>query len=137
MNAIIALIIAIAVEMGIPSGFAVSIALEENPSLNPLAVNENENGTFDRGIMQLNSSWFTGNWQDPETNIRAGCALLRELMNRPGINTFWAVALCYNAGRGRLNNPPDASIEYAGRVMSRWRAMDGRSFQVLTGGRSR
>jgi len=135
MNAIAILILTIAIETGIPPYFALSIAVEENPSLNPSAVNENENGTFDRGVMQLNSSWFTGNWQDPETNIRAGCELIRELMNRPGINTFWAVALCYNAGHGRLNNPPDASIEYAGRVISRWQNMDGRNFQVLTGGR--
>jgi len=136
MNTIIALIIAIAIEMGIPSWLAVSIALEENPTLNPLAVNENENGTFDRGIFQLNSSWYNDEfWFDPETNIRAGCAYIKELMCKPGVNTWWSVAVCYNAGYGRLNNPPETSIEYAGRVISRWRAIDGRSFQVLTGGR--
>ena len=135
---IIALIISIAIEMGIPSGFALSIAVEENPSLDPLAVNENDNGTFDRGIFQLNSSWYNDEfWFDPETNIRAGCAYIKELMSKPGVNTWWSVAICYNAGYGRLNNPPDTSIEYAGRVISRWRAMDRLSFQVLTGGRSR
>ena len=137
MNAIIALIIAIAIETGIPSGFAVSIALEENPTLDPLAVNVNPNGTTDYGLFMLNSSWYNDEfWFDPETNIRAGCAYIKELMSKPGVNTFWSVAVVYNCGYGRLNNPPETSIEYAGRVISRWQSMDS-NFQVLTGGRGR
>ncbi len=62
-----------------PPYFALSIALEENPNLDALAVHENADGTFDRGLIQLNSGWYSGNWQDPETNIRAGCVLMKEL----------------------------------------------------------
>jgi len=135
MNAIAALILSIAIETGLPPYFVLAVAVEES-SLNPNAVNVNPNGTTDYGLFMLNSSWYNDEfWFDPETNIRAGCAYIKELMSKPGVNTWWSVAVCYNCGYGRLNNPPDASIEYAGRVISRWRAMDGRSFQVLTGGR--
>ncbi|MDR1073013.1 MAG: transglycosylase SLT domain-containing protein [Treponema sp.] len=62
-----ALILSIAIEVGVPPYLALSIALEENTTLNPLAVHTNLDGSRDLGIMQLNDSWFQGNWQDPET----------------------------------------------------------------------
>jgi soluble lytic murein transglycosylase-like protein len=116
---ITAMIMAIALETGVPPYLALSIALEENRTLNPLAVHINGDGSRDLGIMQLNDSWFQGNWQDPETNIRAGCGLLKELMRKPGMN-WWLVCIAYNCGYGRLERPPDASIEYANRVFARW-----------------
>jgi len=118
---IISLIMAISIELNVPPQFSLSIALEENPTLNPLAVNLNENGTYDRGIMQLNSASFPNiDWKDPETNIRAGVGYIRFLMNRPEINTYYGVAVSYNTGLNRLGNPPKSTIEYAIRVVNRY-----------------
>jgi soluble lytic murein transglycosylase-like protein len=115
-----ALILAIALETGIPPYLALSIALEENQSLNPLAVHINADGSRDLGVMQLNDRWFIGDWRDPETNIRAGCELIKELIAKPGMN-YWLVCIAYNCGYGRLlKKPPDVSIEYANRVFARW-----------------
>jgi soluble lytic murein transglycosylase-like protein len=115
-----ALIISIALEVGIPPYLALSIALEENQSLNPLAVHINTDGSRDLGIMQLNDSWYRGNWKDPETNIRAGCELIKELISKPDMN-YWLVCIAYNCGYGRLlEKPPEVSIEYANRVFARW-----------------
>jgi soluble lytic murein transglycosylase-like protein len=116
-----ALILAIAIEVGVPPYLALAIAIEENDTLNPLVVHVNEDGSRDQGIMQLNDSWFRGDWQDPEINVRAGCLLLKELMGKPGMN-FWQVCVAYNCGYGRFlkEPPPDSSIEYANRVFARW-----------------
>jgi soluble lytic murein transglycosylase-like protein len=117
-----ALIIAIALDVGVPPYFALSIALTENQLLDPLAVHVNADGSRDLGIMQLNNSWFDGDWRDPETNVRAGCELIKELMSKPNMN-FWQVCIAYNCGYGRfLDNPPNMSIDYANRVFERWNA---------------
>jgi soluble lytic murein transglycosylase-like protein len=116
-----ALILAIALEIGVPPYLALAIALTENPALDPLAVHENPDGTLDRGIMQLNSSWYNGDWQDPETNIRAGCEHIKWLLSLPNMN-FWLATVAYNCGYGplRSGNVPNISIEYANRVFARW-----------------
>ena len=134
MTAIAALVLAIAAEVGVPPNFALAIALEENWTLNPIAVSApNENGTRDLGIMQLNSAYFGHiDWRCPETNIRAGCLLIKELMGKPGVTTFWDVAICYNCGYGRFSSgtdPPAASIDYANRVYARWQELEGRNFR--------
>jgi soluble lytic murein transglycosylase-like protein len=127
VDIIIAMIMAIAVEYGIPSQFALAIAVVENSVFNPLAVHTNTDGTEDRGIMQLNSSWYTGDWQDPETNIRAGCQLMLDLKNK-GLN-WWQVAVAYNCGYRRLQEgPPSCSIDYANQVFLRWNSMRGYRF---------
>jgi soluble lytic murein transglycosylase-like protein len=123
---IAAMILAIASSAGVPPYFALSVALTENPALDPLAVHVNENGSRDLGVMQLNDSWFTGDWQDPETNIRDGCELIRWLMRQPGITTYWDVALTYNCGYYRfMAGPPMVSVEYACRVYEKWNAYRG------------
>jgi soluble lytic murein transglycosylase-like protein len=120
-----AMILVIAIETGIPPHLALSIALEENQELDPLAVHINTDGSRDLGVMQLNDSWFQGNWQDPEINIRAGCGLIKELIGKPGMN-YWLVCIAYNCGYGRLlEKPPDASIDYANRVFARWNGYRG------------
>jgi len=129
---IAALILSIAVEFGLPPYFVLSVAIEENQTLNPLAVRKNSNGTLDRGVMQLNSGWYNGDWWEPETNIRAACGHIKNLTAMPGVNTWWAVAVCYNAGYGRLYNPPNSTIDYASKVIIRWEEMDTAGFFVLT-----
>jgi soluble lytic murein transglycosylase-like protein len=128
---IMSLILIIAAEIGIPPYFALAIALEENPTLNPLIISQaNENGTVDLGVMQLNSGFF-GNidWSDPETNIRAGCLLIKSLINTHELNTYWGVVVAYNCGYARFlsqQGPPPTSLDYADRVMQRWLALEGR-----------
>jgi soluble lytic murein transglycosylase-like protein len=115
-----AMILAIAIEVGVPPYFALSIALEENQALDPLAVHINADGSRDLGIMQLNDSWYRGVWWDPETNVRRGCELIKELAEKPGMN-YWLVCIAYNCGYGRLlKGPPEKSVEYANRVFRRW-----------------
>jgi soluble lytic murein transglycosylase-like protein len=126
MESITALILAIALEVGVPPYFALAIALTENQTLNPLAVHVNADGTKDQGIMQLNSSWFNGNWQDPETNIRAGCKHLKWLMDQPEVTTLWAVAVAYNSGFVRFKEgPPAASVIYANEVFAKYNEFRG------------
>lgn len=118
METMIALIVMIAVEVGIPPNFALAVALTENTSLNPTARGgPNKDGTYDLGIMQLNSRYYGDiDWRDPETNIRAGCIHIRELIKRPETSTWWSVALAYNCGIGRITDPPTSSISYANAV---------------------
>ncbi|MDR0759584.1 MAG: transglycosylase SLT domain-containing protein [Treponema sp.] len=120
MGVIAALIVSIALEVGVDPDLALSVALEENAALDTEAINVNPDGTEDRGVMQLNSSWFTGEWRDPVTNIRAGCGLLKELLDKPDLNVFQAI-IAYNSGyTGFKNGPPQSSVAYAARVFRRW-----------------
>ena len=126
---IIALILQIAVEIGVPPYFALSIALTENPTLNPNAVSPlNRDGSRDRGLMQLNNRYFVDiDWRCPETNIRAGIGLIKRLMNYPGITTFFDVAVSYNCGHAWLvygYRPPESSIDYANKVMQKWQELE-------------
>jgi soluble lytic murein transglycosylase-like protein len=128
---IMSLILVIAAEVGIPPHFALAVALTENQNLDPLAVHWNADGTFDGGVMQLNSKYFADiDWRDPETNIRAGCQHIKKLMNLPGLNTYWAVACVYNCGYARFitDGPMEDTINYAGCVMVRWKELLGLSY---------
>jgi len=131
------LILTIAAEVGIPPYFAASIALIENPALDPLAINVNQNKTVDRGVFQLNSSWFNGDWKDPEINIRHGCNHIKVLMSKPGVNTYWSVAVVYNAGYSRLNNPPKSTIEYANKVIEKFNGFHNGNAPVVIKGRGK
>jgi soluble lytic murein transglycosylase-like protein len=120
-----ALILAIALEVGVPPHLVLAIAYTENPTLDALAVNRNTDGTLDLGVMQLNSSWYTGDWADPETNIRAGCEHIKWLLSLPNMNE-WLVAVAYNCGYSRMmKGPPQQSIDYAGRVFIRFNEYRG------------
>ena len=66
------------------------------------AVNKNKNGSFDYGIMQINSSWYKtlGHelWMrlgDPCTNIMTGAWILKDCIDRCGYT--WEAVGCYNA----------------------------------------
>jgi len=135
---IAALILSVAVEVGVPPYFALAVAVTES-ELNPMAISkENQNGTRDHGIMQLNDKYF-GHLGDSlycaETNIRAGVGLIKTLMEMPDIYTFFAVALTYNAGYSRLNNPPASTVSYARRVMLKYEELATDSFQFLVPGK--
>lgn len=86
-------------------------------SLNPAAVNWNTNGTYDYGVMQINSSWEPSlrkmgvPWQslsDACTNVMAGAWILRQCIDDFGYN--WNAIGCYNS------RTPSKRDAYARRV---------------------
>jgi len=117
----------IATSVGVPPNFVLAVALEENPTLNVRSCAINKNGTWDVGVMQLNTCWYTGPWFNAEKNITAGCIHIKHLINNPTLNTMWDVAISYNAGTAwarKHRRPPESSINYAMRVMGRWEQLE-------------
>lgn len=118
----VALILELAPVYDIPPYLLVAIA-ETESQWNNYAEHHNNDGTIDRGIMQLNSSWFIDeNWHDPITNIKAAIEHILWLRNKD--LTWWQITVAYNCGLSRLNNPPEQSIEYAAKVFRTWASYD-------------
>ena len=79
---------------------------------NPRAVNRNRNGSYDFGVMQINSSWgyrLGLDWWltlgDPCTNIKSGAMILAGCMKQYGYS--WEAVGCYNS------RTPDKRDRYA------------------------
>ncbi|MEZ0361589.1 MAG: lytic transglycosylase domain-containing protein [Hydrogenobacter sp.] len=94
-------------ETGVNRKLLVVIAYVES-GLRRDALNRNTNGTYDIGIMQVNSSNISKlkkmgiinreeDLWDTCTNIRAGAYILRECIASYGLN--WKAVDCYNKGR--------------------------------------
>jgi soluble lytic murein transglycosylase-like protein len=71
-------------------------------NFNPRAVNWNKNGTYDFGVMQINSSWYYTlgkDWWmtlgDPCSNIKGGAKILSGCMKKYGYS--WEAIGCYNS----------------------------------------
>jgi len=71
-------------------------------NFNPHVVNYNSNGSYDYGVMQINSSWYRilgyERWMklsDPCYNIHIGTWILKQCINRYGYT--WEAVGCYNA----------------------------------------
>lgn len=71
-------------------------------NFNPRAINWNTNGTYDFGVMQINTSWgytlgkeWWSTLGDPCTNIRAGAMILSSCMKKYGYT--WEAIGCYNS----------------------------------------
>ena len=71
-------------------------------NFNPRAVNWNKNGTYDFGVMQINSSWYYTlgkDWWmtlgDPCSNIKGGAKILSACMKKYGYS--WEAIGCYNS----------------------------------------
>jgi membrane-bound lytic murein transglycosylase MltF len=89
----------------------------------PRAVHLNANGTWDRGLMQLNSSWYNdADWADPEANLAASAKHIAMLRSK-GLS-WWHTAIAYNCGIGRAYNPPPSSVQYAADVLAAWERID-------------
>jgi hypothetical protein len=118
---IIALLLTVEAEYGIPPYFMVSIATIENPAFDVEAVNINSNGTKDVGIMQLNSSWYKGDSSNLEEHARAAAGHIMTLHDYYGLN-WWQTAIAYNCGIVKFlsGKPPNRSIEYANNVFEVW-----------------
>jgi len=89
------------VEYSISPQILKAIAKVES-NFNPRAVNWNTNGTYDFGVMQINSSWYytLGKewWMtlgDPCSNIKGGARILSGCMKKYGYS--WEAIGCYNS----------------------------------------
>lgn len=88
---------------GVPASLLVAIAKVES-RFNPRALGKNDNGSYDIGLMQINSGWLKKLGQynisendlyDPCTNIMVGAWILSDNINRLGYN--WNAVGAYNA----------------------------------------
>ena len=86
-------------------------------SLNPSAINRNKNGSYDIGLMQINSSWFPmlrrygvdeKQLYDACTSIHVGAWILAQNMRRLG--NSWEAVGAYNSSN------PDIRMKYALKV---------------------
>lgn len=103
-------------EYGVSPLLLWSIAKHES-GMDPKAICRNVNGTYDYGLMQINSSWAkalgAGRWMrlgDPCTNVRTGAWILAQCVRRHGYN--WKAVGCYHS------NTPGRRERYAGRIAS-------------------
>lgn len=71
-------------------------------NLRPHALNKNNNGTWDIGLMQINSSWVKSLKLDPALllsdpcyNLKTGASILRKCIDHYGYT--WEAIGCYNA----------------------------------------
>ncbi|SNB45541.1 lytic transglycosylase domain-containing protein [Geobacter sp. DSM 9736] len=80
-----------------------SIAKQES-NFNPVAINYNTNGSYDFGVMQVNSVWAPAlrkigiQWDalaDPCTNVKVGAWVLAQCIRDYGYG--WAAVGCYNS----------------------------------------
>ena len=73
-------------------------------NFDPTAVHWNTNGSYDYGMMQINSCWRStlgDRWQylsDPDYNVMVGAWVLRQCMQKYGYS--WDAVACYNTGKG-------------------------------------
>jgi len=86
---------------GISPALLYAIAKVES-NLNPGAVNRNTNGSYDYGLMQINSGWYAtlgrDRWDrlsDACYNVHVGAWILRQCIDRYGYT--WDAVGCYNA----------------------------------------
>jgi soluble lytic murein transglycosylase-like protein len=105
-----------AARYGINPYLLYAIAKTES-GLNPQALNRNKNGTYDIGLMQINSSWlptlrkYGVNEQqlyDPCTSIHVGAWILAQNMQKLG--NSWEAVGAYNARDAALR------MKYAAKV---------------------
>jgi soluble lytic murein transglycosylase-like protein len=93
------------------------------------AFNENDNGTTDHGLMQINScnhEWLEKelgitDWYDPRQNIQAGTYMLSLLSDKYG--DLHKVLMAYNMGEGRMRelwSEGITSSKYSCKVMGKF-----------------
>lgn len=88
-------------DSGVAPGLLWAIAKVES-NFSPTALRYNTNGSYDIGVMQINSSWYDelgpkvwNNLYDPCTNVKVGANILADCLNRYGYT--WEGIGCYNA----------------------------------------
>ncbi|OPL12126.1 MAG: hypothetical protein AVO38_03600 [delta proteobacterium ML8_D] len=82
--------------------------------LDPSAVNHNKNGSYDTGLMQINSRWkkqLGDRWpylSDPCYNVLTGAWILRQCMDRYGYT--WDAMACYHTGKGLSDSSGEKQV---------------------------
>jgi len=107
-----------AAEYGVSPDVLRAISLHENRKSNPSAVNRNANGTYDIGLMQINSCWAKKlgheTWSritEPCVNIRVGAWILAQCVRDFGYG--WNAVGCYHS------RTPSKRNSYAEMISSR------------------
>lgn len=106
---------------GVEARLLQAIAVVES-NMNPLAYNKNKNGTYDIGLMQINSIHLSRlkklgvNEKLIKSNacisVMIGASILKNMVNRYGYN--WEAVGAYNAGTGK--NRSELRRKYAQKV---------------------
>lgn len=105
-----------ATKYGVNAHLLYAIAKTES-SLNPLAINRNKNGSYDIGLMQINSIWLPTlrkhglserELYDSCTSIQVGAWILAQNIRRLG--NSWDAVGAYNSGN------PTYRLRYAMKV---------------------
>lgn len=93
-------------------------------NFNPTAASYNRNGSFDYGLMQINSSWYRElgreRWMrlgDACYNVSVGAWILDQCIRRYGYT--WAAVGCYNG----VSN--ETKVRYAHRIYRTLKAASG------------
>jgi soluble lytic murein transglycosylase-like protein len=88
-------------QYGIDYSLLETIASVES-NMNPKAFHRNRNGSFDVGLMQVNSAWIESLGLDKDKlmsdacyNVTVGAGILKRCVDRHGLN--WTAVGCYNA----------------------------------------
>jgi soluble lytic murein transglycosylase-like protein len=99
---------------GIHPNLLWSIAKVES-GFNPSAINFNSNGSYDYGLMQINSSWYKvlgkelwNSLSDPCTNVCVGAWILSQCIQKHGYT--WEAVGCYNSSN------KNKKVKYANKV---------------------
>jgi len=94
-----------------------AIAVVES-DMNATAINRNKNGSYDYGLMQINSSWASklgaeqwANLGNACYNVKVGAWILSDCIRRYGYS--WKAVGCYNATRDRERK------KYASKVLEK------------------
>jgi len=109
----------VARQHNVPVQILRAIAKTES-KFDPHAIHINKNGTFDFGLMQVNSSWYAvlgaKTWNrldDPCVNASVGASILADCMRSYGAT--WEAVGCYNA------RSTDKRVLYVQKVMKNLR----------------
>jgi soluble lytic murein transglycosylase-like protein len=110
---------------GISPELIEAIAYRES-AFDPVAIHHNRNGSFDYGVMQINSWWYetlgSERWQalsDPCFNVMVGTWILRDCIDRYGYT--WDCLSCYRSGKSlrELSEPVKKDVlHYIGSIRS-------------------
>lgn len=109
----------------IDKSILVAIASVES-NLNPRAINQNTNGSYDYGIMQINDQWLPKlasygigrhNIYEPCVNIHVGAYILASNFASNGIN--WQSIAMYNVGRPKSHALIERGRNYVKKVQSK------------------
>lgn len=122
----------------------IAILLQENPSLDPRAINKNNNGTMDRGLFQLNSfyqSYFTENywpfdkyntdmnfdWSNWQHNSWVAIHLINDLY-KDFNEDIEKTIMAYNAGASTVisGNIPKTTLDYRDKVLKNYKLLSSK-----------